>query len=317
MTQRNNKSAPWPTFSLAGSSLPVSPAPPGLYIVATPIGNLDDITLRALHILAGVCTIICEDKRVTARLLERYAIHTPLVAYHDHNGPRVRPRLLEMLAAGAALALVSDAGTPLISDPGHRLVAEAVSAGHKIIPLPGPSAAIAALSASGLASDRFFFAGFPPRKKTARRSWLAPLAPLPATLVLYESIHRLGDLIEDAGAVLGMHRRAAIARELTKTFEQFIRAPLGQLPRQLRDMPQKGEIVLLIEKQPDGHPGSHDETDQALHGGHEDHGETDRLLQQAMAELPLSGAVRRVARACGKSRQLLYQRALQMRDGNG
>src|SRR6266852_5292839 len=189
-------------FRVFGQDVPARELPPGLYLVATPIGNLSDVTLRALETLGAVEAIACEDSRVTRRLLERYAITTPLLTYHDHNAEIVRPRILARLEAGAAIALVSDAGTPLISDPGFKLVQAAQAAGHAVTAVPGASAVLAALTASGLPTDRFFFEGFLPPRETARRARIAKLADMPATLVFFESGPRIAAMLHDLAAGL-------------------------------------------------------------------------------------------------------------------
>ena len=195
---------------------------PGLYVVATPIGNLRDITLRALEVLGSAELVLCEDTRVTRKLLERHNLAPKLLAYHDHNAASVRPRVLETLANGAAVALVSDAGTPLVSDPGFKLVEATIEAGHRVFPIPGASAALAALVSAGLPSDRFFFEGFLPPKSAARKNRLSELRAIPATLIFYESGPRLADSLADMAATLGA-RNAAVCRELTKAYEERLK----------------------------------------------------------------------------------------------
>src|SRR6266481_173122 len=207
------------TFSLGGHVLTAPKAAPGLHLVATPIGNLGDITLRALETLAGVDIIACEDTRITRRLTERFGIAAELKPYHEHNAAIARPKILERLAQGAAIALVSDAGTPLISDPGFKLVREACAAGHSVIALPGPSSVLTALSVAALPTDRFFFEGFLPARETARRARLAELARIDATLVVFESGNRVQDTLRDLAEMMG-RREAAICRELTKLHER-------------------------------------------------------------------------------------------------
>src|SRR5690348_11143614 len=208
------------TFSVCGNILNAPKPVPGLHLVATPIGNLGDITLRALETLAGVDVIACEDTRVTRRLTERYAIKAELKPYHEHNAALVRPKILARLAQGEAIALVSDAGTPLISDPGFKLVREVCAAGNRVFALPGPSSVLAALSVAALPTDRFFFEGFLPAKETARRVRLSELSKVDATLVLFESGNRVRDAIADLAAIMG-DREAAICRELTKLHEDI------------------------------------------------------------------------------------------------
>jgi 16S rRNA (cytidine1402-2'-O)-methyltransferase len=219
--------------------------PGGLHLVATPIGNLGDITLRALATLARADLIYCEDTRHSGTLLAHFAIAQPTRPYHEHNAQRERPRILAELAAGKAVALVSDAGTPLISDPGYKLVREAVAAGHRVVSLPGPSAPLAALASAGLPTDTFLFAGFLPAKAGARRARLAELAAVPATLVLFEAPQRLGDSLSDMAEVLGA-RDAAVARELTKLHEEVQRGTPADLAEWAAETRPKGEMVVLV-----------------------------------------------------------------------
>src|SRR5215831_5201491 len=215
-------------FRVFTQDVPAREVPPGLYLVATPIGNLSAVTLRALETLAAVEAIACEDSRVTRRLLERYAITTPLLTYHEHNAEVVRPRILARLAAGASIALVSDAGTPLISDPGFKLVQAAQAAGHAVIAVPGPSAVLAALTASGLPTDRFFFEGFLPSREAGRRARIDELASLPVTLIFFETGPRIAAMLDDVAARLG-GRPAAVCRELTKLHEEIRRGEVTAL----------------------------------------------------------------------------------------
>jgi len=214
------------TFSVGSHVLTAPKAVPGLYLVATPIGNLGDITLRALETLAGVDIIACEDTRMTRRLTERYAITAQLKPYHEHNAALARPKILERLAQGASIALVSDAGTPLISDPGFKLVREVCAAGHSVIALPGPSSVLAALSVAALPTDRFFFEGFLPPRETARRARLTELSRIDATLVMFESGNRVQDTLADLAGIMG-DRDAAICREMTKLHEDIKRGPVS------------------------------------------------------------------------------------------
>lgn len=225
---------------------PVQALAPGLYIVATPIGNLRDITLRALDVLAAANAVFAEDTRIARRLLDAHGISRSVETYHDHNGEAVRPRILARLAAGEAVALISDAGTPLISDPGFKLARAVIEAGADIFPVPGASAALAALCGAGLASDRFLFAGFPPAKSAPRKAWLAELSAVKATLIFYESGARLAASLADmAQAFPG--RGGVVARELTKIYEEFQRDTLDALARRYAETgPPKGEIVVLI-----------------------------------------------------------------------
>ena len=232
-------------YAIHGERLTAPKPPAGLYLVATPIGNLGDITLRALEVLAGVDVIACEDTRITRRLTERYAITAQLTPYHEHNAAQARPKLLERLAQGASIALVSDAGTPLISDPGFKLVREVCAAGHTVIALPGPSSVLAALAVAALPTDRFFFEGFLPPRETARRARLAELARIEATLVMFESGSRVQDTLADLAAIMGS-RDAAICREMTKLHEEIRRAPVSELAAAAATQETRGEFVLVI-----------------------------------------------------------------------
>jgi 16S rRNA (cytidine1402-2'-O)-methyltransferase len=289
--------------NLSGAQPPwLAPAKlsPGLHVVATPIGNLQDVTLRALATLAAADVVLAEDTRVTRRLLDRYAIKTPLEAYHEHNAERVRPALLARLKEGARIALVSDAGTPLVSDPGFKLVEAAIAAGVKVTALPGASAVLTALTVAGLPTDRFFFEGFLPQKQAARRARLVELADIPGTLVIFESPHRLADSLADAALVLGV-RRAAVARELTKLFEEVRRGRLPELAQAYaQEASPKGEIVLLIEARPDA--AAEAEAAQSL----------DDKLKSALAGHSLKEAVARVAADSGVPRRKVYARALEL-----
>jgi 16S rRNA (cytidine1402-2'-O)-methyltransferase len=218
---------------------------PGLYVTATPIGNLGDMTFRAVEIMKGADLILCEDTRQTAKLCAAYGIDTPRAPYHDHNAAAVRPGILKKLQQGAVIALVSDAGTPLISDPGYKLVRAARDAGVKVSPIPGASAAIAALSAAGAPSDNFFFAGFLPAKAGARAKALAALARIDATLIFYETAPRLAGALAAMAEALGP-RQAAVARELTKLHEEFREGPLDKLTQHYEASPTKGEIVVVV-----------------------------------------------------------------------
>lgn len=271
---------------------------PGLYIVATPIGNLRDITLRALDVLHGVDLIACEDTRITARLAQRYGLKAALTPYHDHNADSARPALLDKLAGGARIALVSDAGTPLISDPGYKLVRAARAAGHAVIALPGPSAALAALASAGLPTDRFLFLGFLPRGER-RRTELQGVAQVQATLILYETGPRLADVLADAREMLGGGREAAIARELTKLYEEVRTGTLDDLATHYAAAHEpKGEIVVLIGPPVAAPPDSAD---------------VDAALRAALATMSLREAADAVAGATGLPRRQVYQRALALR----
>jgi len=275
---------------------------PGLYLVATPIGNLRDITLRALDVLAGADVIACEDSRVTAKLLERYGITTPLTPYHEHNAAQARPKLLARLAGGAAIALVSDAGTPLISDPGYKLVRAAIEAGHAVTALPGASSALAALTVSGLATDRFFFEGFLPPKQSARQKRIGALKSIPATLVLFESGPRLGATLADLAEGLGS-RAATVCRELTKLHEEIRRGDLATLAHDYANGGEtRGEIVIVVAPPPEQSVDAED---------------IDELLRRALIRVSLKDAVGEVALATGQPRRAVYQRALDLTKDNG
>ena len=233
-------------FTAFGTRVPVEALTPGLHIVATPIGNLGDISLRGLVVLAAADVVLAEDTRVSRTLLSHYGIDTPLIPYHEHNAASMRPQILGRLASGEALALISDAGTPLVSDPGYKLVADALAAGAMVTAVPGASAVMAGLVLSGLATDRFFFEGFLPEKSGARRSRLAELASVPGTLVFFESARRLAESLGDIAAVLGP-RPTAVARELTKKFEEVRRGTADALAQTFaHEGPPRGEVVVLV-----------------------------------------------------------------------
>ncbi len=273
-------------------------APAGLYVVATPIGNASDITLRALDILARVDLIACEDTRVSAKLLQRHGIGAPLLAYHEHNAERMRPLLLGRVAQGQAVALISDAGTPLVSDPGFKLVRQAIAEGLRIQMLPGASAPIAALVLSGLPSDRFLFAGFLDSKTAARRRELAELSSLRATLIFFESAQRLAASLADMAAELG-DRPAAVARELTKLYEEVRHGTLDELARHYAEAgPPKGEIVVVV-----GPP---------LPAAAPSIADLDASLKAALVHLSLRDAASEVAEALGLKRRDVYARALEL-----
>jgi 16S rRNA (cytidine1402-2'-O)-methyltransferase len=266
----------------------------GLYIVATPIGNLRDITLRALDVLAATDLIACEDTRITRRLIDHYGITTPLTPYHEHNAAAARPKLLTRLAAGASLALVSDAGTPLISDPGFKLVRAARDAGHTVTALPGPSAVLAALSICGLPTDRFFFEGFLPSKPLQRRARIAELKRLPATLVLYEGGSRVAACLADLAAELGP-RAAALCRELTKLHEEVRRGDLNALAAHYAgDAETRGEFVIVV--------APPEQLAEPI--------DIDTLLRDALGRLSVKEAVAEIAAVTGQPRREVYQRAL-------
>ncbi len=283
-------------YRIRGQFFPAAPLAPGLYVVATPIGNLSDVTLRALDTLAGADILACEDTRVTKRLLDRYAIAAKVASYHEHSGANAHRRLLEALAAGGSVALVSDAGTPLVSDPGAALVADAIAAGIRVLPIPGPTSFAAALSASGLPSERILFLGFPPSKAMARKSSLAEVAAAAATLVLFESPNRIAALLVDAAETLGGKRQASICRELTKIHETFDRGTLAELAARYAGRDVKGEIVLVIAPPDAAEPPAQADVDAAL--------------RAALGSAGVKEAAQAVAAATGLSRRELYQRAL-------
>lgn len=272
--------------------------PVALYIVATPIGNLEDLSPRAARILGEVALIAAEDTRTTRKLLAHFGISTSTTALHEHNEREQVPKLLEQLRQGKSIALVSDAGTPLVSDPGFHLVRAARDAGIAVVPIPGPCAAIAALSAAGLPSDRFAFEGFPPAKSAARRALFQRLAHEPRTLIFYESTHRIVDCLADMAAEFGPGREAVVARELTKKFETLRAGPLGVLADWIArdETPRQGEFVLLVH-------GA-----EARAGA--DASEAERILDTLLESLPVSQAVELAAKLTGQPRNALYRRAL-------
>ncbi|WP_309770616.1 16S rRNA (cytidine(1402)-2'-O)-methyltransferase [Agrobacterium larrymoorei] len=292
------------SFRIAGVSVPARPLENALYLVATPIGNLGDITLRALETLSSADVLACEDTRVTRILLERYGIRNRPYAYHEHNAQEVGPKLIAALEAGKSVALVSDAGTPLVSDPGYRLGQLALEAGYRVVPIPGASAPLAALVGSGMPSDAFLFAGFLPVKDRGKRDRFAELSKIPATLIFFESPHRIGASVRVAAEVLGRERRAVVCRELTKTFEEFRRGTLGELADYYdEDRTVKGEIVLLVE------PPSYDDIP--------DIEDVEKLLKDLVSTMPAAKAAAEAAKLTGLPRKELYQRLLDMKDSNG
>jgi 16S rRNA (cytidine1402-2'-O)-methyltransferase len=275
------------------------PLAPGLHIVATPIGNLRDITLRALDVLGAADVIVCEDTRVFAKLASHYGIAAPTIAYSDATQDLAEPRILRALAAGKRVALVSDAGMPLISDPGYRLVRAALAGDHVVTAAPGPSAVPMALALSGLPTDRFFFGGFLPAKEVERRRAISATASVPSTLVFFEAPHRLAASLVDLADLLGP-RPAAIARELTKLFEEVRRAPLTELSEHYASHPEvRGEIAIVI--------GPPDE--QAAPAA----GKLDEALLAAMAGASLKDAAAEVAARYGLKRRDVYARALELK----
>ncbi len=284
-------------YTIAGTTHSAPPLAPGLYLVSTPIGNLSDVTLRALATLAGADKVFCEDTRISRRLLERYGISTKLATYHDHNGDRVRPQVLELLKDGASVALISDAGTPIVSDPGHKLVRAALDQGSAVFPVPGPSAALAGLAKSGLPSDRFFFGGFLPSKQGARRKVLDEFASLRATLIFFDTGNRIAATLADVAKTLG-DREVVVTRELTKLHEEAIAGDAGALAESIGK--QRGEITLLI-----GPPVGEVTLSQER---------VDAALQAALVDLPAGKAASAVAKQLGLSRQTLYDRAVELKN---
>ncbi len=270
-----------------------------LFIVATPIGNLEDLSPRARQTLTAVYLIAAEDTRRTRGLLSHFGIKSRLLAFHEHNEREVTDKLVRSLEAGQSVALVSDAGTPLVSDPGYRLVRAAHAAGITVTPVPGPSAVTAALSVAGLPTDRFSFEGFLPAKRSARRSVLQALAREARTMVFYESVHRLNDMLADLADIFGQQRPAFLGRELTKLHEQCVHAPLGQLLQRARDgdIVHKGEFVIVVGGTSETATGTSD---------------VDRLLLELSALLPAREVAGAVARATGAKRNALYQRLLEL-----
>jgi len=270
-----------------------------LFVVATPIGNLEDLGPRARQTLTDVDLIAAEDTRHTGRLLSHFGVKTPLLAMHDHNEEAIAAKLIAELASGKSVALVSDAGTPLVSDPGYRLLKLAHEAGIAVSPVAGPSAVVAAISVAGLPSDRFCFEGFLPAKKKARGDALAALAQEPRTMVFYESVHRVADTVHDLASAFGGERCVFLARELTKMHEQCVSATLGQLAEQIDDgtITMKGEFVLVV-------AGSTDVGTSSL--------DVDRLLLELADKMPAKDVAKITARVTGERRNVLYQRLLDL-----
>lgn len=277
---------------------------PGLYLIATPIGNMGDITYRAVEVLRAADLVACEDTRVSGKLMTRLGLDRPLFSYHEHNAGHAGPQLIARLQQGAVVALISDAGAPLVSDPGYRLVRSCVAEGIAVTAVPGASAVITALQLSGLPNDRFLFAGFLPPKSAARRTALREVALVPATLVFFESPNRLGESLADMAAVLGSERPAAVARELTKLHEEVARGTLAALEERYRGQPPKGEVVVVI-----GPP---------LAAAAESGGDLDQRLRTAVTGgASVKDAAALVAAETGHPRRDIYARALKLfRTGN-
>ena len=288
-----------PSYAAFGLRAEAEPLAPGLHIVATPIGNLKDISFRALSTLAAADAVLAEDTRTSKTLLAHYGIATPLLPYHEHNAAQMRPKILDRLRQGGKLALISDAGTPLVSDPGYKLVAEVVAEGLPVTGIPGPSAVLAALVLAGLPTDRFFFEGFLPPKSAARKARLTELSAIPGTLVFFESPRRLAEMLADAAAVLGA-RSGAVARELTKYYENVRRGALPDLAAHYAEAEEaRGEIVVVI--------GPPDASAVAAQGD-----TLDEALRAALAKVSLKEAVAQVAAASGQPRRVVYARALEL-----
>ncbi len=295
----NLSGEPQRSFTLRGTTFPAPRPEPGLYLVATPIGNLSDISVRALETIAGAHVLACEDTRVTAKLLQRFSIAQRPVSYHEHNEAQAGEALFADLVAGRSVALVSDAGTPLVSDPGFRLVERAIEAAVPVFPIPGASAPIAALLASGLPSDAFFFAGFLPSKELARAKRLAELVRVPGTLLFFESPNRIAASLAEMAAVLG-DRPAAVCRELTKLHETVYRGALPQLAERFAtDDNVRGEIVVCV-----GPPPAEAEAGP---------GDVDAILSGLLAEMKPSQAAAEAVRLTGRPKRELYARALELK----
>ncbi len=274
------------------------PLEAGLYFLATPIGAARDITLRALDILGAADVIAAEDTRTLRHLMEIHGValgHRPLIAYHDHNGEVARPKLLRALAEGKSVAYASEAGTPLVADPGYQLGRAAIAAGHPVFAAPGPSAVLAALTVSGLPSDRFLFAGFPPNTASARRKWLREVAQVPATLIFYESPKRVSEMLADCVTEFGEERLAVVCRELTKRFEEVRRGTLRDLAAEFSGQSVKGEIVVLVDRARGRQFGPED---------------VDAALRDRLGRMSVKDAAAEVAEALGMPRREVYQAAL-------
>ena len=290
------------TYSISGQVLTAPKAVPGLHLVATPIGNLGDITIRALETLAGVDVIACEDTRISRRLTERYCISAVLKQYHEHNAAAARPKILERLAQGGSIALISDAGTPLISDPGFKLVREVYEAGHDVIALPGPSSVLAALTLAALPTDRFYFEGFLPSKQMARRARITELSRIDATLVMFDSGNRVQETLQDLALIMP-ERDAAICRELTKMHQEIRRASVSDLAKVAGELETRGEFVLVI-----GPPAADAQTISQ--------NDLDEMLRAALLRESVKDAVAQAMEVSGRPRREIYARALELSRNN-
>jgi 16S rRNA (cytidine1402-2'-O)-methyltransferase len=290
-----------PSYIIGAHRFEAEPLAPGLHVVATPIGNLGDITIRALATLAAAETVLCEDTRTSGKLMERFAIKTKLSPYHEHNAQKARPHILERLQQGATIALISDAGMPLVSDPGYRLVKEAVELGIPVTACPGPSAVLTGLALSGLPTDRFLFAGFVPQKQGERRRLFEEFAKLKATLIFFESPHRIIETLHDLAMALP-GRAVAVTRELTKLHEEVLRGTASGIAEQLAARASvKGEITLLVGPPQEDEAVSDEDLDEAI--------------TQALASMPASKAASELAKRFNLNRQDIYQRILARKDG--
>jgi 16S rRNA (cytidine1402-2'-O)-methyltransferase len=292
-----------PSYIIGAHRYEAEPLTPGLYVVATPIGNLGDITVRALATLAAAETVLCEDTRTSGKLMERFAIRTKLSPYHEHNAQKARPHILERLQQGATIALISDAGMPLVSDPGYRLVKEAVELGIPVTACPGPSAVLTGLALSGLPTDRFLFAGFVPQKQGERRRLFAEFEKLRATLIFFESPHRIIETLHDLATALP-GRAVAVTRELTKLHEEVLRGQAQEIAVQLAARAAvKGEITLLVGPPTEDEPASDADIDTAINN--------------ALSTMPASKAASEVAKRFNLNRAGIYQRILSRKESNG
>lgn len=292
-----------PTYIIGAARFEAEPLAPGLYVVATPIGNLGDITVRALSTLAAADTVLCEDTRTSGKLMERFAIRTKLYPYHEHNAQKVRPQIIERLKQGATIALISDAGMPLVSDPGYRLVKEAAELGIPVTACPGASAVLTGLALSGLPTDRFLFAGFVPQKQGERKRLFEDFSKLKATLIFFESPHRIVETLHDVANQLP-GRAVAVTRELTKLHEEVLRGPAAEIAATLEARPSvKGEITLLI-----GPPTEDEVVPEA---------EIDAAIAEAVAAMPASKAASEVAKRFHLNRSDIYQRILDLKGQDG
>jgi 16S rRNA (cytidine1402-2'-O)-methyltransferase len=289
------------SYSIGVASFTAEAIAPGLYLVATPIGNLGDITFRALETLAAADQVLCEDTRTTAKLFARYALKTPLAPYHEHNAAKVRPEILKRLEGSAAIALVSDAGTPLVSDPGYKLVREAIAKGIAVTSIPGPSAVITGLTLSGFPSDRFLFLGFLPQKQGERKKLLAEFAATQTTLIAFESPHRIAAALKDIAEVLP-DRDVAVTRELTKLHEEVLRGNPLEIEQQLSARPAiKGEITLLIAPPVETHSAA-------------TAADLKSEIEDALKSLPPSKAATEIAKRHGLGKSEVYDMILAMKE---